>query len=62
MGDGAGTQEEGDTPEGSSPEQPRDQASGIDIQRLAEKVYRLAMAETRLARARGERVGRRGGR
>jgi len=60
MGDAADTHEEGDTPEGSPTEQPRERATGIDIQRLADKVYRLAMAETRLARARGERVGRRG--
>lgn len=40
---------------------PREDAEkGIDIHRLADKVYRLAMAEARLARARGERVGRRG--
>jgi hypothetical protein len=30
------------------------------VQQLADKVYRLAMAEARLARARGERGGWRG--
>ncbi len=34
------------------------QVGAIDVQRLADKVYRLAVAEARLARARGERGGR----
>jgi hypothetical protein len=36
------------------------QSGGIDVQQLADKVYRLALAEARLARARGERSGWRG--
>jgi hypothetical protein len=33
----------------------------VDVEQLADKVYRLMLAEVRLARARGERVTRRKG-
>jgi hypothetical protein len=51
-----GNQASGDAPDETQTGQP----GGIDVQQLADKVYRLAMAEARLARARGERGGWRG--
>jgi hypothetical protein len=47
------------TPPQASAEQP--DANAIDIQRLAEKVYQLMLADVRLGRARGERNQRRRG-
>lgn len=46
---------------GSTPHEqpPQGKPGEIDIHRLADSVYRLALADARLARARGERVGRR---
>jgi hypothetical protein len=47
---------------GQQGEQPRDPQSGqpgIDVERLAERVYQLFLAEARLAHARGERTGQR---
>jgi hypothetical protein len=53
-----------DTSSGTARDAPEEahaaQPGGIDVQQLADKVYRLAMAEARLARARGERGGWRG--
>ncbi len=34
---------------------------GTEVERLAERVYRLLLAEARLERARGAGAGRRGG-
>jgi hypothetical protein len=36
-----------------------DPHAGIDVEQLAERVYRLFLAEARLAHARGEQMGRR---
>lgn len=59
MEDKSGAREESGA--ANTPREPHgDGEKGIDIHRLADKVYRLAMAEARLARARGERVGPRG--
>jgi hypothetical protein len=33
--------------------------AGIDVERLADRVYQLLLAEARLAHARGERTGQR---
>lgn len=44
---------EPEQPAGENAEAGRDAQSGIDIETLAEKVYRLMMAEIRLDRARG---------
>ncbi len=60
MDEETGTAQSGGAVEPSPHEQPQGAPGGIDIQQLADKVYRLAMADARLARARGERVGRRG--
>ena len=46
-----GGERAGDAPDETHTGQP----GGIDVQQLADKVYRLALAEVRLARARGER-------
>lgn len=39
---------------------PETAPEGIDVERLAERVYRLMLAEARLERARGVSPGRRG--
>jgi hypothetical protein len=49
------TDEGGETAGPSPAEAHAAPSGGIDVQQLADKVYRLAMAEARLARARGER-------
>jgi hypothetical protein len=60
MDEQAEAHEGGETPGDAPGETHAAQASEIDVQQLAEKIYRLAMAEARLARARGERGGWRG--
>jgi hypothetical protein len=40
-------------------ERPADPHATIDVERLAERVYQLFLAEARLAHARGERAGQR---
>lgn len=58
MEERAGAHEDGETARDTPGETHAGQVGAIDVQRLADKVYRLAVAEARLARARGERGGR----
>ncbi len=47
-------------PQGSQhPDAQRDPHAGIDVEQLAERVYRLFLAEARLAHIRGEHTARR---
>jgi hypothetical protein len=45
----------------ATPEAGQQMTTPVDVEQLADKVYRLMLAEVRLARARGERVTRRKG-
>jgi hypothetical protein len=53
------TAETNSAPDQSAPEQKRPSASAIDPQKLADKVYRLMLADIRLERARGMSTTRR---
>jgi hypothetical protein len=60
MDERAAADADGERAGGAPDEAHAGQPGGIDVQQLADKVYRLALAEARLARARGERGGWRG--
>jgi hypothetical protein len=51
--------ETNDTAQSAS--QPREKGATVDIQKLADKVYRLMLADLRLEGKRGASPGRRGG-
>lgn len=45
--------------QGEQPRDPQAGQAGIDVEQLAERVYKLFLVEARLAHARGERTGQR---